>query len=313
MFSTRARTSLHAGLAPLVAASLGLSALLGAASPTLAAARVVSVVAAENEYASVAQAIGGRYVRVTGIMSNPNTDPHTFEANTAVAEEVAGASLVIQNGVGYDNFMNTIEAAAPERGRIVLNVGLATGYGLRTKNPHLWYDPRTMPIVARDIAADLGRLLPSDRAYFAGRVKVFDQALVPWQKAIARLRAAYRGSAVAVTEPVADDMLEAAGLSIRTPWAFQAAVMNGTDISPEDVAIEEGLLTHRTVKVFVYNQQAVDATTQSLLAVAKAHHIPVVGVYETMPPDYSYPTWMTAETNAVYKALKDHVSTERLP
>jgi zinc/manganese transport system substrate-binding protein len=36
-------------------------------------------------------------------MSNPNTDPHTFEASPAVAREIGAARLVVQNGVGYDD------------------------------------------------------------------------------------------------------------------------------------------------------------------------------------------------------------------
>ena len=75
------------------------------------------------------------------------------------------------------------------------------------------------------------------------------------------------------------------------------------------VQIEENLLKDRRVKVFVYNQQAVDSTTRTLLAMAKAHHIPVVGVYEVMPFHYSYQRWMTAETDAVYRALKFGKST----
>lgn len=301
---------LAAALAIAAAAAL----LLGRApTPAAAQAASVAVVAAESQYASVAKAVGGPYVRVTAVMDNPNVDPHTYEASTAVAAAVAGAELAIQNGVGYDAFMQKLEAASPNPRRLVVDAGEVAGYGARAKNPHLWYSPKTMPKVAAAIAADLARLLPAHKAYFQGRVKAFDAALGPWAAAVARLRAAYRGAPVAVTEPVADDMLQAAGLSIKTPWAFQAAVMNGTDISPQDVAIEESLLSRRRVRVLVYNLEAVDPTTTDLLAIARAHHIPVVGVYEIMPPHYTYPTWMTAETDAVYRALRDHVSTARLP
>lgn len=282
-------------------------------APATAAARVVRVVAAENEYASVAQAIGGPYVKVTAVMTNPSVDPHAYEASTAVAAAVAGAQLVIQNGAGYDSFMPSIEAATPNPRRIVLSVAKALGYGAHTINPHLWYRPSTMPRVASRVAADLGRLAPAHAAYFRARVRTFDAALTPWRKALDRLRGAYRGAPVAVTEPVADFLLQAAGLSVRTPWAFQAAVMNSTDPSPQDAAIVQGLLSHNKVRVLVYNLQAVDAVTGNLLTIARAHHVPIVGVYETMPPHYTYPAWMTAETEAVYAALKNHTSTARLP
>jgi zinc/manganese transport system substrate-binding protein len=126
------------------------------------------------------------------------------------------------------------------------------------------------------------------------------------------VRSAYHGAPVAVTEPVADYMLQAAGLQVKTPWDFQAAIMNGTDPSPQDVQIEENLLKNHKVRLFVYNQQAVDTTTNALLAMARQHHIPVVGVYEVMPLHYSYQRWMTAEVNAVYRALKYGKSTVTL-
>jgi zinc/manganese transport system substrate-binding protein len=305
------RLSVGAALAGLVAASTLL--LAQAPVPAAAASGKVTVVAAENEYASVTQLVGGKYVSVTAIMSNPNTDPHTFEASTAVAAEVAGAQIVIQNGVGYDDFMQKIEAASPNQSRLVINAGIVAGFGTTAMNPHLWYDPNTMPLVAKAIVADLTKLAPAHAAYFQAHLKSFDASLKPWAAAIAKLRAAYKGTAVAVTEPVADYMLQAAGLAIKTPWPFQAAVMNGTDISPQDVEIEQNLVSQGKVKVFVYNQQAVDATTESLLTLAHKHNLPVVGVYETMPPGYTYPTWMTTEVNAIYKALKDHVSTAKLP
>ena len=93
-------------------------------TPTLAAAGTnparVAADAAENEYANVIAQIGGPYVSVTAIMSNPNTDPHEFEASASVAEEVSQAQLIVQNGVGYDTFMNKIESASHRSGRQVI-------------------------------------------------------------------------------------------------------------------------------------------------------------------------------------------------
>ncbi len=71
----------------------------------------ISAVGAENEYANVIEQIGGKYVKVTAIESNPNTDPHTFEASPSVAQTVSAASLLIENGVGYDTYMEKIESA----------------------------------------------------------------------------------------------------------------------------------------------------------------------------------------------------------
>ena len=86
-----------------------------------ASGKIVAI-GAENEYADVIGQIGGKYVQASAIMSNPNTDPHSFEASPAVAREVSAAQLVVQNGIGYDTFMNTIESAVPGSGRQVIDV-----------------------------------------------------------------------------------------------------------------------------------------------------------------------------------------------
>ncbi|MDA8333154.1 MAG: zinc ABC transporter substrate-binding protein [Candidatus Dormibacteraeota bacterium] len=270
-------------------------------------------VGAENEYANVIGQIGGRYVQVTAIESNPNTDPHTFEASTSVASEIAQAQLVVQNGLGYDSWASKIEAASPSSRRKVIDVQTLLGLPDSTPNPHLWYKPTTMPKVAQAIARDLSDLLPADRSFFQGNLARFDSSLRPWTRAIASFRAAHPGTPVAVTEPVGDYMLEAAGCDILTPFSLQAAIMNGTDPSPQDVTTEENLFRDHRVKVFVYNQQVTDTLTQSFESLARANHIPIVGVYETMPtPGYDYQSWMLAEVNALQKAVTDGVSTTHL-
>jgi zinc/manganese transport system substrate-binding protein len=273
---------------------------------------VVSAVGAENEYGDVIGQVGGAHVTVTSIMSNPNTDPHTFEASAAVAQEVSGAQLVVQNGVGYDTFMNTIEAAAGG-GRKVIDVQQLLGLPDSTPNPHLWYKPGTMEAVANAVAADLSQIQPAHAAYFKARAAAFISTLTAWTAAINRFKAKYPDTPVASTEPVADYMLQAVGADNLTPWALQADIMNGTDPSAQDVAAQRALFTGHKVKVFLYNQQVTDTLTESFIQLAEQNGIPVVGVYETMPtPGYDYQSWMVAEVQALTKAVASGTSTEHL-
>jgi zinc/manganese transport system substrate-binding protein len=300
--------------------ALATVALLAAACSSTSASNADAVhggaivaVGAENEYASVIGQIGGKYTQVTAILSNPNTDPHTFEASPSVAELVSSAQLVVQNGVGYDSFMNKIEAASPDPGRAVIDVQKLLGLPDSTPNPHLWYSPRTMPAVARAVAARLSALQPAHKAYFASRLAAFMTSLKPWAAAIAHFRAVYPGTAMAVTEPVADYMLQAAGARILTPFSFQADIMNGVDPSPQAVAEQDSLFTDHKVKVFLYNRQVTDTLTQSFLKAAARYGVPVVGVYETMPvPGYTYQSWMLAEVRALQKAVAGKISTQKL-
>jgi zinc/manganese transport system substrate-binding protein len=273
----------------------------------------INAVAAENEYANVLEQIGGSYVKVTAIESNPNTDPHAYEASASTARAVAGAKLLIENGVGYDTFMEKIESASPNSQRKVINVQKLLGLPESTPNPHLWYKPSTMPLVAKAIVSDLSALEPAHAAYFQANDAAFEASLRPWLKALVEFGKRYPGTTVATTEPVADYMLEAAGIENLTPFSMQADIMNGTDPAPQNVSLQNSLFSGHKVKVFVHNQQVTDSLTESYVDAAKRAGIPVVGVYETMPtPGYDYQSWMLAEVKALEKAVSERASTEKL-
>jgi zinc/manganese transport system substrate-binding protein len=219
----------------------------------------------------------------------------------------------VQNGVGYDTWASDIEKAVPASSRKIVDVQQLLGLPDSTPNPHLWYNPTTMPKVATAIANDLATIQPAHASYFKANAAKFTQSLSAWTQAIAAFKAAHPNTPVATTEPVADYMLQAAGADNMTPWAFQADIMNGTDPSPQNVAAEKALFTQHKVKVFLYNQQVTDTLTDSFIDLAHANGVPVVGVYETMPtPGYDYQTWMTAEVNALDKAVTAKISTEHL-
>jgi zinc/manganese transport system substrate-binding protein len=304
---------------------LGLTAVAaascGSASPPSGApaagksggAATVAIVAGENEYGNVAAQIGGPYVTVYSVDSNPNTDPHTYEATPSVAEKIAKANLLIENGLGYDTFMDSLASASPSSARQVINVAHLLGLADNTPNPHLWYDPKTMPAVAQALVTDLSTLDPAHAPTFQANETKFVASLKPWMDAIAAFRAEHPGTAAAVTEPVADYMLEAMGIHIVTPFQFQADIMNGTDPSPQDVSLEKGFLTKHQVRVFCYNQQVTDPLTDSIRQSALRAGIPVVAVYETMPvPGYDYQTWMMAELDAIQRAVTTGASTQKL-
>jgi zinc/manganese transport system substrate-binding protein len=297
-------------VAILGVAALGLSACN---SRPASAPGVLHAVGAENEYANVISQIGGRYVQVSAIMSDPNTDPHTFEVSTGVAQTIASARLVVQNGVGYDQFMNQLESASPNGSRDVIEVQTLLGLPQDTKNPHLWYDTTYMATTAVKIEQDLARLVPQHAAYFTRRLHKFQHSIAKLDAIIDAFRHRFAGEAVATTEPVADYMLSALGLDNLTPFRFQADIMNGVDPSPEDITFQQSLFTSHRVKVFCYNAQVSSSVTVSLKALAEKSHVPVVGVYETMPtPGFDYQTWMEAEIKALGKALVSGTSTKEL-
>ena len=309
--AVRTAASALAGL--LLAAGCGSSSKPNAATAASFGGGRVAVVAGENEYGDVVAQIGGSDVSVYSVDSNPNTDPHTYEATPSVAQKIATAKLLVENGVGYDEFMTKLASASTNPARKVINVQQLLGLPDTTPNPHLWYDPKTMPVVARAVAADLSALDPAHSSTYQANEAKFIASLRPWLDAITAFKTKYGGTAAATTEPVADYLLEAMGINNLTPFSFQADIMNGTDPSPQSVSTEEAFFTQHQVKAFAYNQQVTSSLTDSIRQTAIKAGVPVVGVYETMPtPGYDYQSWMMAEVAAIQKAVVDETSTEHL-
>jgi zinc/manganese transport system substrate-binding protein len=263
----------------------------------------VSVVAAENFYGNIVSQIGGSHVSVTSILTDPNADPHLFEPGTSNGLAVSQAALVIQNGVGYDSFMQRLEDAAPSPHRIVVTIADVLGVSGADANPHLWYDVPELGRVATAIASGLGRADPANRsAYRAGLIR-FERSLAPLRREVGALRARYGGTAVAYTEPVPGYLLTAAGLPSLTPTAFARAIEDGSDPSPEAVAQMTALFTHHRVRVLLYNNQTVSPITTRIRTAAQAAGIPVVGVSETLPSGRTFQGWQLEQARALERAL----------
>ena len=261
----------------------------------------LSVVAAENFYGDVARQVGGDRVVVTSILSNPDQDPHLFEASTSTAKALAGAKLVIMNGADYDPWMEKLLGASKVKDRKVVVVADLV-HKKAGDNPHLWYQPATMPAVARALSADLAAADPAHRDGYAKRLKAFTDGLAPLSTKIEEIRGKYQGASVTATEPVFGYMAEALGLEMRNK-RFQLAVMNDTEPSASEVAAFQNDLKERKVKALLYNSQVTDESTRRLLDIAHAAKVPVVGVTETEPAGTTYESWMLGQLDALQKAL----------
>ena len=261
----------------------------------------INVVAAENFYGDVAQQIGGPGVQVTSILSNPDQDPHLFEASASVARAISAAQIVIYNGIDYDPWMEKLLGAAKAADRNTIVVADLTGR--RTgDNPHIWYDLSTMLALARTLTDDLGSADPTHQTGYQQRLVRFQQSVQPIQTRIAALRERLAGTPVTATEPVLGYMFEALGMQVRN-LPFQMAVMNSTEPSASDVAaFEKDLKTHQ-VRMLAYNSQASDPIAERMQKLARASRIPVVGATETEPAGKDYQAWMLSELDAVDRAL----------
>ncbi|WP_157449807.1 zinc ABC transporter substrate-binding protein [Bradyrhizobium sp. ARR65] len=275
--------------------------MLGAFMSARAADEKIAVVAAENFYGDVAQQIGGDRVSVTSILSSPDQDPHLFETSPSIVRELAAAQVVILNGIQYDPWMSGLLKAAPESGRVVI-VAADLMHKAAGDNPHLWYDPATMPAVAKAVAA---AFVAADSAHsddYNSRLNSFLASLQPLDAKIASIRNKYEGTPVTATEPVFGYMAAALHLTMLNQ-RFQLAVMNNTEPSASDVAGFEQDLERHNARVLFFNKQASDNLVQHIVDLAHKSGVAVVGVTETTPPTLSYQNWMLTQLDMTENAL----------
>ena len=291
-------------IAGVIAGSVVLAGAGCAAPQAPVTPGIVKVVAGENMWGNIAAQIGGAHVQVTSILSDPNTDPHLYESDVASALAVAEARLVIANGAGYDDFVSQLLGATRNSGRVMVSVQAVLGLYGPDVNPHFWYDIPQVPQVAAAIEAALTRVDPHDATQCAASLRTFDASLAQLDAVIASIRRRYAGAPVAYTERVSGYLLAAAGLTVVTPPGFAAAVENGNDPSAGDTARMYQLITGHNARLLLYNAQVTSPVTQHVKTLARQAGVPVVPVYETMPPQYrSYQAWQLAQATALLDAL----------
>ncbi|MFP3467157.1 metal ABC transporter solute-binding protein, Zn/Mn family [Leifsonia sp. SIMBA_070] len=280
-------------------------ALAGCSTPSAAGDGTLRVVASTNVYGDIARTIGGDNIQVTSLMSDPAQDPHSFEASAQNQLAVKKADVVIENGGGYDDFMQTLVKGAGTSGKTVLNVVDLSGKKPvdGELNEHVWYDFPTMKKLTGAMVSAFGDAEPSHRAEFQKNGAAFTQKLSRLEQAAAALKTTYVGQGVAITEPVPLYLLDAMGLVNKTPEKFSAAIEEENDVSPVVLKETLALFSGHQVKLLAYNEQTTGTETERVLAAAKSAGIPVVPVTETLPDGKDYVSWMQGTIDAIGKAL----------
>ena len=265
---------------------------------------VINVVAAENFYGDIVKQLGGKFVGVTSIISNPNVDPHEYESSVKTAIQVSKAQLVIENGGGYDDWMDKILSGSPNTNRLLLK-GFDVAQVKLPENEHVWYSIDNVATIAQAITNDLKKLDPADAATFENNLQMFKQSLQPIQQTIHAIKSKYAGTPVGLTETIYLYQAVPLGLNVLTPFEFQKAMAEGNEPPADTVVTAENQITHHQIKVLIYNEQTVTPSTTKLENDARAQNIPIVPVTETMPPGKTYQTWMLDQLNVLEQALQN--------
>jgi zinc/manganese transport system substrate-binding protein len=274
---------------------------------SMSANALIKIVAAENTYGEVAKELGGPYVQITTILSNPSQDPHLFTTTPSTARAINQADIVIFNGADYDAWMTSILNIQGQKKRAVINVASLVNIQ-PGENPHIWYLPITMPFFAQRLTAELIALDPPHHAYFTNQLKQFNDQYQIISARIKKLHQQLQNTPVIATESIFGYMANSLGL-IMHGEGFQNSVMNDVPPSISQIKSFEDDLTHHHVRLLIYNNQVINPLTEHMRLLAEKEHIPVLGVGEMIPLHLTYIQWIMSELDALEKALlssKEH-------
>ena len=263
------------------------------------------VVAVENFWGSIAAQLAGNRATVQSLIANPGTDPHSYEPTPSDARALALAKVAIVNGLGYDNWASQLLAANPYGGRVVLDAGDVLGLN-QGDNPHQWYSPKSVLKVVDAIVAAYDQADPAGRSYFAARRRAFEHtALGRYDALRAQIRRGFTGVPVGYSESIFAPLGTSLGLRLATPPGFAKAVAEGNEVSASDRQTAERQLNRHQVRVWIYNSQNITPDVEQLTSLARAAHIPVVTITETLSPENAtFQQWQSNQLAALLRALR---------
>ncbi len=199
-----------------------------------------------------------------------------------------------------DKLLSASKKADPSKIDAADLVGAKSG-----DNPHLWYDPRTLPAVAAAIAEKLEKRDPKDAAEFKANLAAFQKSFAPIASEVDDIKTKNHDITVTATEPVFGYMAKALGF-MMVNYDFQVAIMNNAEPSPSQVSAFEDSLKSGKVKILFFNKQVSEKTTERLRKIAEDSKVAIVGVTETEPKDLKIQAWFMGQLNEVKTALAGH-------
>lgn len=322
----------------LAIASIAALSLAGCSTTPAAgegAGDTVTVAASTNVYGSLAAQIGGDRVDVTSIITSATQDPHSYEASARDRLTVQKADLVIENGGGYDGFIDTLLQDAQDAHVVSAvefshdfpgNEGHSDEQGSAEEehdhdhaegeegheghnhiegfNEHVWFDPHTMIHVVEAIADELATIDPDGEAEFTANAEEIVADLEGFEADLETLKTDAAGANVIITEPLPGYIATAAGLTDVTPEGFAEAVEEGSDVAPATLLATLDVVDGGDIAAVLTNAQTGGAETQRVEDAATDAGIPLVAFTELLPEGSSYSEWMSDAIQSLADALQ---------
>jgi len=259
----------------------------------------IKILASLDFYGQTAQKVAGKYGEVTSVINRPGVDPHDFEATVKTAKVASRASLIIYNGLGYDDWMSKLVVNKATNAKVI-QVGTTIAGKKDGANEHVWYDPTTMPKLAHQIALELAKIQPEHKQYFLKQAREYQANLKPLTKTVAQLKHNAHGQKVAVSEPVFDYSLAAMGYQVSNTH-FAKSIEEGSDPSPKDIKQMQTAIKKHQIAFFVENTQSDSNIVDNMVKLAHQNNVPVLKVTETLPAGQTYKSWMLKQYQQLAK------------
>jgi zinc/manganese transport system substrate-binding protein len=271
-------------------------AALNQPTPTASSDGKLQVVASISNWADIAHEIGGDLIDVKAIISDPNKDPHSYEASARDQLSVNQADLVIVNGFGYDDFASKMVAASNNPNKaftIATSVHWAT---MLTKSPnqHIWYNLSITSQASQALAKKFESIDPANASVYEANEQAFLASIGGLIDTAAKLAKITKGYKYFATESVADDLLNLAGFVDKTPKAFSDAIENETDVPPAAMQQALDLIKNHKIDYLVLNKQTSNSQIDRLTAAARDAEVRAVAFSELLPANTTYLGWMAA-------------------
>lgn len=242
----------------------------------------ITVVASVNQWGSLAEQIGGTYVKVTSILNSTSVDAHDFEPKTANVAALQKAQVVVSNGAGYDAW------ATKNLTKGTVSVSAAQMVGaMEGDNPHLWFSNDARNAMAKELADTYSRIMPARKKYFAGKLSAWNKRESKVEKAMKTFSSTHKGATYAATEAVAYYLLSDMGFDDKTPEGYAQSAASDAEPAPADLQAFQELLEKHQVDLLVNNVQEASDATNLLTGTAQKSDVPVFDVTEQMPADQS--------------------------
>ena len=131
----------------------------------------------------------------------------------------------------------------------------------------------------------------------ARRVKVeeAEQLAASWNIPYKETSAKTEGLPYAATESVAWYLADDLKMTDATPKGYAQASANESEPTPADIKDFQDTLKAGFIKMFVFNSQEANSTTDQITGAAKDANVPIVELAEQMPKQYTnLLDWMSA-------------------